>query len=218
MVEAPSTRGGVALLVLKNTFKNIISLECNEAYSFDNMCNCSNCLIESSFITLETSTNKFTIGCIYRHPNGEINHFNEKFRTSINSIDKTHMIILMGDVNIDLLQPNNCKHEAYLNLCLEYNFVPCITLPTRIRDHSATLIDHILVRTPSRLMQNKVSAGNLICGLSDHLPNFIVLDVNTYTFQDRPKIRLFTKNNINNFLSNMEVETEVFNVNNEENN
>ena len=112
------------------------------------MCNCSNCLIESSFITLETSTNKFTIGCIYRHPNGEINHFNEKFRTIINNIDKSHITIIMGDVNIDLLQPNNCKHEAYLNLCLEYNFVPCITLPTRITDHSATLIDHILVRTP----------------------------------------------------------------------
>ena len=218
MVEAPSTRGGVALLVLKNTFKNIISLEYNDVYSFDNMCNCSNCLIESCFITLETSTNKFTIGCIYRHPNGEINHFNEQFRKIINSIDKTNITIIMGDVNIDLLQPNNCKHEAYLNLCLEFNFVPCITLPTRITDHSATLLDHILVRTPSRLMQNKVSAGNLICGLSDHLPNFIVMDINTYTFQDRPKIRLFTENNINNFLSNMEDEVEVFNENNEENN
>ena len=213
MVEAPSTRGGVALLVLKNIFKNIISLEYNDLYSFDNMCNCSNCLIESSFITLETSTDKFTIGCIYRHPNGEINHFTEQFRKIINSIDKTNITIIMGDFNIDLLQPNNSKHEAYLNLCLESNFVPCITLPTRITDHSATLIDHMLLRTPSRLIQNKLSAGNLICGISDHLPNFIVLDVNTYTYQDRPKIRLFTENKITNFLSNMENESEMLNEN-----
>ena len=213
MMEAPSTRGGVALLILKDTFKNITSLEYNDLYSFDNMCNCSNCLIESSFITLETSTDKYTIGCIYRHPNGEINHFIEQFRKIINIIDKNNISILMGDFNIDLLQPNNCKHEAYLNLCLESNFVPCITLPTRITDHSATLIDHILLRTPARLIQNKVSAGNLICGLSDHLPNFIVLDVNTYTYQDRPKIRLFTENNINNFLSNMENESEILKEN-----
>ena len=213
MMEAPSTKGGVALLILKDTFKNITSLEYNDLYSFDNMCNCSNCLIESSFITLETSTDKYTIGCIYRHPNGEINHFIEQFRKIINIIDKNNISILMGDFNIDLLQPNNCKHEAYLNLCLESNFVPCITLPTRITDHSATLIDHILLRTPARLIQNKVSADNLICGLSDHLPNFIVLDVNTYTYQDRPKIRLFTENNINNFLSNMENESEILKEN-----
>ena len=211
--EAPSTRGGVALLVLKNTFKNIISLEFNDLYSFDNICNCTNCLIESRFITLETSSEKFTIGCIYRHPNGEINHFNDQFKKIMNGVDKNNVTILMGDFNIDLLQSNNSKNEAYLNLCLENNFVPCITLPSRITDHSATLIDHILLRTPTRLIQNKVTAGNLICGLSDHLPNFIVLDLNTYTYQDRPKIRLFTEDKIMDFLSNMENESEILNEN-----
>ena len=207
IVEAPSTRGGVAILILKNIFKNIVSLEFNESYSFKGMCNCSNCLIESSFVTLETTNEKFTIGCIYRHPKGEINHFIDKFRQIIKNIDKNNIAIIMGDFNIDLLQPNNCKHEDYLNLCLESNFVPIISLPTRIADHSATLIDHILIKTPTRLIQNKVTGGNLICGISDHLPNFIVMDINTYAYHERPKIRLFTENKINEFLKNIDNES-----------
>ena len=131
MVEAPSTKGGVAILVLKNAFKNIISLEYDNSYSFNGMCNCSNCLVESIFVTLETSSEKFTIGCTYRHPNGELNHFNDRFREIINSIDEKKIIVLMGDFNIDLLQLNNSKYETFLNLCLESNFVPCISLPTR---------------------------------------------------------------------------------------
>ena len=121
----------------------------------------------------------------------------------MSEINKNDITILMGDVNIDLLQLNNIKHEKYLNMCLEHNFVPCITLPTRITDHSATLLDHILLRTPTRLIQNKVSAGNLISGLSDHLANFMLFDLNLYSYQDRPKIRLFTEGKVADFLLNM---------------
>ena len=201
--KAPTTKGGAALLILKNTFNNITSLEFNDLYSFKGKCICTNCKIESTFITLESGTNKFTIGCIYRHPKGDINHFNEHLQKIKHDIDKNNVAILLGDLNIDLLQLNNIKHENYLNLCLENNFVPCITLPTRITDHSATLLDHILLRTPTRLIQNKVTAGNLICGISDHLANFILLDLNLYSYQERPKIRLFTEVKVADFLTNM---------------
>ena len=201
--KAPTTKGGAALLIKKNTFNNITSLEFNNLYSFKDKCVCSNCKVESRFITLESGINKFTIGCIYRHPKGDINHFNEQYQNIIDNIDNNSVTIIMGDINIDLLQLNNTKHEKYLNMCLENNFVPCITLPTRITDHSATLLDHILLRTPTRLIQNKVTAGNLICGVSDHLANFMLLDVNLYSYQERPKIRLFTDEKIAEFLTNM---------------
>ena len=198
-----TTKGGAALLILKNTFNNITSLEFNDLYNFKNKCTCSNCIVESRFVTLECNNNKFTIGCIYRHPKGDINHFNDHYQKIMSEINKNDITILMGDVNIDLLQLNNIKHEKYLNMCLEHNFVPCITLPTRITDHSATLLDHILLRTPTRLIQNKVSAGNLISGLSDHLANFMLFDLNLYSYQDRPKIRLFTEGKEADFLLNM---------------
>ena len=105
----------------------------------------------------------------------------------------------MGDFNIDLIDCHDTKVENYINVCLENNFVPCITLPTRITDHSATLVDHILLKTSSRLMQNKVTAGNLISGLSDHLPNFLIFDLNIQSYEIRPLIRLFTQERIDNF-------------------
>ena len=215
--EAPSTKGGAALLVQKNVFQNITPLDSNSGYGFANGCTCTNCKVESRFITLESGINKLTVCCIYRHPNGDINHFNEQLQNIINNIDRNNVTIIMGDINIDLLQYNNGKHEKYINMLLEQNFVPCITLPTRITDHSATILDHILLRTPSRLIQNKVSAGNLISGLSDHLSNFMVLDLNVYSFQDRPKIRLYTDKKVNEFNENIINETRNFMSNEHEN-
>ena len=196
-------KGGSALLISRNHFKNIVDLRVNDNYSFNNMCKCSHCKVESQFLSLETNNTKITIGCIYRHPKGEINHFVEHFQKVVNSLDRNSTALIMGDFNIDLIDCHNTKVENYINVCLENNFVPCITLPTRITDHSATLVDHILLKTSSRLMQNKVTAGNLISGLSDHLPNFLIFDLNIQSYENRPLIRLFTQERIDNFMSNI---------------
>merc|ERR1712175_51052 len=75
----------------------------------------------------------------------------------------------MGDVNIDLIKEDDPKVSCYLNNYFENNFIPCITLPTRITYHSATLIDHIFIKSPKKYIQNKCSSGYLITDLSDHL-------------------------------------------------
>ena len=211
MVKSKTNKGGAALLVLRNHFKNIIDLRQNDNYNFENMCKCSKCNVESQFISLETNNTKLIVGCIYRHPKGEINHFTEHFQKLVNGLDRNSTAIIMGDFNIDLIDCHNSKVENYINVCLENNFVPCITQPTRITDHSATLVDHILLKTSSRLIQNKVTAGNLISGLSDHLSNFLIFDLNVHSYQNRPKIRLFTEEKINNFMSNIENDATMLN-------
>ena len=50
-------------------------------------------------------------------------------------------------------------------------FQPQILQPTRITDHSATLIDKIFLN----LMEHFTS-GNVIYDISDHLPNFLIFD------------------------------------------
>ena len=47
-----------------------------------------------------------------------------------------------------------------------------ITLPTRITEKTATLIDNILINNNAL---NCIS-GNITTSISDHLPRFIVLD------------------------------------------
>ena len=97
------------------------------------------------------------------------------------------------------MQENDTKVYAYMNSLFQNNFIPCITLPTRIRDHSTTLIDHIFIKCPKKLIQNKCSSGNFIADLSDHLPNFTFLDIETKSVKDRPFTRIFSQKNIDRF-------------------
>jgi hypothetical protein len=51
-------------------------------------------------------------------------------------------------------------------------FHPHILQPTRITDHSATLIDNIFFNSVTHHM----ISGNIIYDLTDHLPNFIIIN------------------------------------------
>ena len=47
-----------------------------------------------------------------------------------------------------------------------------MTLPTRITDRSATLIDNIFLNT----QRHKQTSGNITTSISDHLPQFTILE------------------------------------------
>ena len=119
-----------------------------------------------------------------------------------NTKDSTTTIIA-GDFNINLLDTQNNHVDLYLNTVLQNAFIPCVTLPTRVTDHSVSLIDHILVKTPKNLIHNKVSAGNFITDISDHLPNILFIDQVTQKYKDHPLTRLFSPNKISKFTENV---------------
>ena len=52
------------------------------------------------------------------------------------------------------------------------NYTPQITLPTRITDRSATLTDNIFLNTQC----HKQTSGNITTSISDHLPQFTILE------------------------------------------
>jgi len=94
----------------------------------------------------------------------------------------------------------------YLETLIEYNFLPYICIPTRITDNSATIIDHINVRLPVQQIHNKISSGNLINDISDHLPNYFIIDQEMNTTKERPLIRLYNQKNIKHFKRNIQQE------------
>ena len=49
------------------------------------------------------------------------------------------------------------------------------------------------------MIQNKCSSGIFFVDISDHLPNFSFLDIQTKSIKDRPFTRLFTDNKIKLF-------------------
>ena len=177
-LDNPTTaKGGVALLLRKDKFSQLTDLDLNNDFNLKNKCKCRNCLIENKWVSFKIGNQKVILGGIYRHPNGEIDHFNDALKNTLSHIHDDTLAIILGDININLLNENDAKTNNYLNNYLEHNFIPCITLPTRITHHSATLIDHIFIKCPKKLLQNKCSSGNLITDISDHLSIFSMIDI-----------------------------------------
>ena len=123
-------------------------------------CNCDECKFENVWIQLTKTETTIIIRGIYRHPKGNITHFNGSLANSLENIKETEMCILVGDMNIDLINLDNQKTYDYLTSLLSQNFSPGITLPTRIKDDSMTLIDHIFVGLPHKRSDRKLLSEN----------------------------------------------------------
>ena len=82
----------------------------------------------------------------------------------------------MGDFNLDLLKYNShSETDNFLNTTLPNCFQLAIVIqPTRIRDHSATLIDNIFLNSLSEYF---MISGNIIYDLTDHLSNFLIIQI-----------------------------------------
>ena len=79
----------------------------------------------------------------------------------------------MGDFNVNLINYNkNRGTYEFLEQLFDHNFTPQITLPTRIIEKTATLIDNIFVNGPVQ----KYNSGNITMSISDHLPQFIMIE------------------------------------------
>ena len=79
----------------------------------------------------------------------------------------------MGDFKINLLNfESHPDTETFINTLGSYSFQPQILKPTRITEHTATLIDHIYFNS----LQHHLVSGNILCDLTDHLPNFLIIN------------------------------------------
>ena len=97
---------------------------------------------------------------------------NDHLKNMLNAIHHGNKsTLLTGDFNVNLIN-YNIKRGTYnfLELLFNHNFPPQITLPTRVTEKSATLIDNIFVNNPSF----KYLSGNITTSISDHLPQFVI--------------------------------------------
>ena len=117
---------------------------------------------------------KKIIGVIYRHPRRKNIGFIRELSQILKKISKENkQIVITGDFNYDLLRHNeNIDVNNFITLMYENLCQPCITKPTRIvKNQKPTLIDNIFVNT----IESPI-CGNLIEKISDHLPNFIIIE------------------------------------------
>merc|ERR1712002_207246 len=76
--------------------------------------------------------------------------------------------IILGDMNIDLLQINNReKYAEYLDFMLSNGYFPKVTLPTKFSNLNTSLYDHIFYKSSQNNYITKTAI--LWSALSDHL-------------------------------------------------
>ena len=133
------------------------------------------------------------ISTIYRQPSGNIECFENHFGKFLKKI-KTKIIYLLGDFNLNLLDhETSCQVKSYCNTAFSHNFIPIINKPTSVKNHNATIIDHILTNS----LDGKIDAGILKVGISHHFPIFFTSrSINVKTSQDPVFV---TKREINPF-------------------
>ena len=80
--------------------------------------------------------------------------------------------VLAGDFNLNLIKYSKTTGiNQFLGIVLCHNFMPQITLPTRVTGRTATPIDNILINSN----ENKCTSGNITTSVSDHLPQFLII-------------------------------------------
>ena len=156
--NSDTNAGGVGIFV-----KNTIDFSVVNDYKLDaNVC--ENIWIEINL----TNNKKCVIGVIYRHPLYQISNFQDSFEISLNKLSNNNMnVYICGDINVDLLKCNNQPMiQKYSDMLFSMGCIPLINMPTRITNHSATLIDHIYTNNVKYDIQSYI----LLHDISDHLP------------------------------------------------
>ena len=125
---------------------------------------------------------KITIVNYYRPPrdnysNASIDKFLTPLEVILKKLEKQNsVIILSGDSNINLLRISKwSKCQEYFDLLTTHSLFPCITMPTRFTQHSATLIDDIFCREKQDMII--VKSGIITAKISDHLPCFTIIKI-----------------------------------------
>ena len=133
--------------------------------------------LESTFIEIiYNNSPNVIVGCVYRHPCMSLEEFNADYSSQLFeklATESNKKVFLMGDFNVDLLKSNDhSESSVFLEQLESNNLMPQILLPTRLTDHSRTLIDNIF----SNSIGSDNISGNLTCTVSDHLPQFLIVN------------------------------------------
>jgi hypothetical protein len=109
------------------------------------------------------------------------------------SSEELEMYVL-GDINANMLQPNENNSKRVKRLCNENSLFQLITEPTRVTDKSSTCLDLVFVSHKDRVIQS----GVVKLGMSDHYMPFLVRKI----FIPKKPTKIITTRNFKNYDKN----------------
>ena len=110
-----------------------------------------------------TYTKPFLICTLYRPPSAT-SEWIDLLEEELSVAQTTGLeMIIMGDLNIDF---QACSNNNWLNLVQLFDLTQLVTKPTRIKQYSSTLIDHVYTTNPENISECYVPSYSI----SDHFP------------------------------------------------
>ena len=195
----PDRMGGGVTILVNTNFK---------ATCLKEMC-INNDNIECCSVTFNNGGNVYTILGVYRAPNVSINDFNAQLSLLIenNNIQRSKCVIA-GDMNINLGRDLNSAENEYVCLLNSVYFVPVISLPTRVTNTTASIVDHIWTNVLH------YDSGVITTDITDHFLTYIALPFPLSSdTQMKKSYRIHSQSNIESFCNHVENFINSFTVN-----
>ena len=109
------------------------------------------------------------VGNVYRSPSRKASSFIELYEAVLHRVQSKHsnkLIYVVGDLNLDLIKHStDSACRDLIDMSAAKGFAQVVSRPTRITDHSATLIDHVYTNSLDATM----SCNIITFDISDHL-------------------------------------------------
>ena len=155
----------------------------------------NNSNVTVSNISLQKNNKHINIICLYRPPNTTKQHFLEDLENYLTLIKNSQLDILLGDININILEKNDNTVNSYLSMLNYSGFLSCINSPTRVTPEVSSCLDHIFVRNKSNIDLYKFDPYVLHADITDHYP--IMLNISMKTNVTKNKKHRITTLRIN---------------------
>lgn len=157
---------------------------------------------------------KIRILSIYRSPSLCPNDFNLNLHNYLTQAkDNFDIDIVLGDMNIDILDSQSHSVNEYLNVLAEHRYLSTINDKTRVQGGGGSCIDHIFVKSNSEILFSPIVLQTLItdhypvileCSTSKEKPRSILNVNHTRTYLNHEKLRNKLKNENWNNLYDMD--------------
>lgn len=107
---------------------------------------------------------------IYKSPTLKEIDFIADMEDYLNQVDPRNNVeqIIIGDLNIDILDNTSRISTGYLDMLAINGFVPLINKPTRVTHTTSTCIDHCFIKTNKAI--DSILSGIIVSGITDHYP------------------------------------------------
>ena len=136
-------------------------------------------------MVLSNRHSKLLLGSVYRSDSVMVySDWLESFKSLLSDVSATWdgMLMITGDMNVDLLRPDKSSTQNYVNILQTLSLTQLVTKPTRATVNSRTLIDHIVTNMPRQVNHCDVLPCPLI---SDHDAPYVCVDVRVTRFVPR---------------------------------